>query len=45
VMLTTSKNPDDREMALSQGGVASFKTKPLTKDMLQQVLDEFYSQQ
>ncbi|MFL9845555.1 response regulator [Flavobacterium rhizosphaerae] len=43
VMLTTSQNPDDKATALSQGGIIDFKTKPLSKEILDEVLQSFYS--
>lgn len=42
VMLTTSENPDDKARATTQGMLADFKSKPLTKDMLEEVLEKFY---
>lgn len=41
VMLTTSENPDDVEKARIQGILADFKTKPLTKEMLDEVIGKF----
>jgi CheY-like chemotaxis protein len=41
VMLTTSENPDDITRA-SELGVLAFKTKPLTKDILNQIIEEFF---
>jgi CheY-like chemotaxis protein len=38
VMLTTSDNPDDLVKASSSGVLAGFKTKPLTKEMLADIL-------
>lgn len=42
VMLTTSENPDDKARATTQGMLADFKSKPLTKEMLDEVLEKFY---
>lgn len=42
VMLTTSENPDDRARAATQGISSDFKSKPLTKEMLDEVIDKFY---
>lgn len=42
VMLTTSLNPDDFERAQRIECVADFKNKPLTNDMLREVLAQFY---
>jgi len=38
VMLSTSDNPDDRALAKTHQILSDFKTKPLTKDMLDEVL-------
>jgi len=38
VMLSTSDNPDDRELAKTHQILSDFKTKPLTKEMLEEVL-------
>lgn len=43
VMLTTSENPDDRARAATQGILADFKSKPLTKEMLEEVIEKFYA--
>lgn len=40
VMLTTSDNPDDKRKAISMGVAAHFKTKPLTKEMLDEVIEK-----
>ena len=40
VMLTTSDNPDDRTKATLYDGVSAFKTKPLTKEMLEEIIDK-----
>lgn len=42
VMLTTSDNPDDKVKAKVHGILADFKTKPLTKEMLDEILNEFF---
>ncbi|MFL9838710.1 response regulator [Flavobacterium sp. ST-75] len=42
VMLTTSENPDDMEKAELLGALSAFKTKPLTGDMLEEVLEHFF---
>lgn len=44
VMLTTSENPDDRIFAKKEDIIADFRTKPLTKEMLDEILTQFYSQ-
>lgn len=41
VMLTTSRNPDDMHKAQSIAEVSSFTTKPLTQDMLSEVIDQY----
>lgn len=43
VMLTASENPDDKARAATQGILADFKTKPLTKEMLEEVIEKFYN--
>lgn len=43
VMLTTSNNPDDRQKASVYNELAGFRTKPLTKEMLDEVLEEYFS--
>ena len=40
VMLTTSLNPDDETRAGEYAEIASFKFKPLNKDMLAEVLEK-----
>jgi CheY-like chemotaxis protein len=40
VMLTTSENPDDRLKAINF--VSDFKTKPLTKEMLEDVIKKYF---
>jgi len=44
VMLTTSGNPDDKIKARMNTNVADFKTKPLTKEMLEEVIDKYFSE-
>ncbi len=39
MMLTTSLNPDDKQLADSIGGVEGFLSKPLTKKLLQEILE------
>jgi CheY-like chemotaxis protein len=41
VMLTTSKNPDDKARALEFNIAFDFKTKPLTKEMLEETIDKY----
>ncbi len=42
VMLTTSDNPDDKVKAKSSGALAEFRIKPLTKEMLKEILQNYY---
>ncbi len=41
-MLTTSLNPDDYNRAMSSRDVRAYKTKPLTMEMLQDLVSEFF---
>lgn len=41
VMLSTSENPDDKALASTHEILSAFKTKPLTKEMLEEVLMKF----
>ncbi len=41
VMLTTSSNPDDRRKAEATGVVVDFRSKPLTRDVLEALIDKF----
>ena len=43
VMLTTSDNPDDKMKAKLFEGVSDFKTKPLTKEMLEDITSKYFS--
>ena len=43
VMLTTSDNPDDKMKAKLLNGVSDFKTKPLTKEMLEEIIDKYFT--
>ena len=42
VMLTTSLNPDDKEKTKHISDINGFMHKPLTKDMMNQVLDDHF---
>ena len=42
VMLTTSSNPDDEKKAKQISEVTSFKTKPLTEEMLTELLEKHF---
>lgn len=44
VMLTTSENPDDIARAKTEGLLSDFKSKPLTKEMLEDVITCFCSE-
>ncbi|WP_339921915.1 response regulator [uncultured Cyclobacterium sp.] len=40
VMLTTSINPDDKKKALNKGYINGFLSKPLSKDMLEKLIEK-----
>lgn len=42
VMLTTSLNPDDREKANNMSDISGFKSKPLTVEMLHEIIDTHF---
>jgi hypothetical protein len=42
VMLTTSLNPDDRSKAENIPDVSGFETKPLTEDILGEVVKKYF---
>lgn len=42
IMLTTSDNPDDQARAKKLKLLADFKTKPLTKEMLNDILAKYF---
>jgi CheY-like chemotaxis protein len=42
IMLTTSDNPDDKAKANTYEIVSDFRTKPLTKDMLDSIIQKFF---
>lgn len=44
VMLTTSDNPDDKVLAKTHNLLSDFRTKPLTKEMLDEILNKYYSE-
>jgi len=44
VMLTTSDNPEDKARAGKWGFVSDFKTKPLTKEMMDDILRKYFSE-
>lgn len=41
-MLTTSLNPADRKRALATGGIAEFRSKPLSVETLEHILEEYF---
>ncbi|PZR32769.1 MAG: hypothetical protein DI538_19030 [Azospira oryzae] len=43
VMLTTSNNPDDNASGQAQNSLFGFRTKPLTKQMLGEIMDQYWS--
>lgn len=43
VMLTTSLNPDDRRNAESIEAISSFENKPLTFEILQTIVDQYFA--
>jgi len=42
VMLTTSENPDDKMKAISMKIATDFRTKPLTSEMLEEIINEHF---
>lgn len=44
VMLTTSENPEDITKAKEWGFTSSFKTKPLTKNMMDNIIETYFSE-
>ena len=42
VMLTTSQNPDDQAKAKTKNIASDFKTKPLTREMLTEIIDKYF---
>jgi len=42
VMLTTSDNPDHVMLAKTHDVIKGFRTKPLTKDMLKDIVDKYF---
>ncbi len=42
IMLTTSLNPDDKIKANNNSSVTAFKHKPLTGEILNEVLDKYF---
>jgi CheY-like chemotaxis protein len=42
VMLSTSLNPDDKVRAKDTDEIAAFKSKPLSKEILHELLEEYF---
>ncbi len=42
LMLTTSLNPSDKQKASIRTDIKAYRTKPLTKAMLQEIVDTFF---
>ena len=42
VILTTSDNPDDERKAGALKGISEFRTKPLTKEMLESIISNYF---
>jgi CheY-like chemotaxis protein len=42
VMLTTSENPDDKARAFSYGVASDFRTKPLSKEILEDIIEKYF---
>lgn len=42
IMLTTSSNPDDEAKAKSWDIVTDYKTKPLTKELLEEIIEKYF---
>jgi CheY-like chemotaxis protein len=42
VMLTTSENPDDKTKAKAMNVASDFKTKPLTQEMLKEIVGKYF---
>lgn len=44
VMLTTSDNPDDIALAKTKDVLSDFKTKPLTKEMMDDIVKQYFEE-
>lgn len=42
IMLTTSLNPEDKKIATSYGEINGFENKPLTSEMLNQIVERYF---
>lgn len=43
IMLTSSINPDDRTRAEQNPAVSGFRNKPLTPEIIQEIMDSFFT--
>lgn len=43
VMLTTSESEEDRKRAMKWGFASDFRTKPLTKEMLHDIIEKYFT--
>ena len=43
IMLTTSDNPDDKMKAKAMKVASDFKTKPLTQEMLKEIMEKYFN--
>lgn len=43
IMLTTSDNPDDKMRAKTMNMASDFKTKPLSHEMLKEIMEKYFS--
>ena len=44
IMLSSSLNPDDKERASKLSAISCFKNKPLTKEVLTSILNDFFAE-
>jgi CheY-like chemotaxis protein len=42
VVLTTSANPDDKQRANQLGEVAEFRSKPMTNEMVEEIIQRYF---
>jgi CheY-like chemotaxis protein len=42
IMLTTSDNPDDEAKAKNWDFISDFKTKPLTKEIMEDIVNKYF---
>jgi CheY-like chemotaxis protein len=43
VMLTTSESTEDKKKASKWGFISDFRTKPLTKEMLEEIIEKYFT--